>query len=160
MSRWDAAVKDQVPVGMANRLGIAVAQQIHAAYRELLASTRWKRAHDAGAHPQRLLFASTGTKDPRATDVLYVQSLAAPLTINTMPEATLLAFADHGEVGLPMAVYGGDSEVTLAQFARAGIDSHALAAQLQDEGAKAFVNSWHELMNVISSKSMSLRKAS
>jgi transaldolase len=160
VSRWDAAVRDNVPPELANRLGIAVAGQTYAAYRQLLSSPRWKAVRDAGARPQRLLFASTGTKDPHASDVLYVQSLAAPLTINTTAEATLLAFADHGQVGPPLAAHGDDSELILARFARAGVDLHALGAQLQDQGAKAFVNSWHELMEVIGSKSKAMRKAS
>jgi transaldolase len=159
VSRWDTAVKDSVSGELTNRLGIAVAQQTYKAYRELLSSPRWHRVYNAGARPQRLLFASTGTKDPHASDVMYVRSLSAPFTINTMPEATLLAFADHGELAAPLASDGGDSEAVLARFARAGVDDGALARRLQDEGAKSFVASWNELMAVISSKSASLRKA-
>jgi transaldolase len=156
ISRWDVAVKDKVPPALANRLGIAVAQQSYKAYRELLSSPRWMRAYNAGARPQRLLFASTGTKDPQASDVLYIRALGAPFTINTTPEATLLAYGDHGEVGAPLAVDGGDSADVLASFTKAGINVDALAAQLQDEGAKAFVKSWGELMEVIGSKSASV----
>jgi transaldolase len=159
VSRWDGAVKDKVPPALANRLGIAVAQQTYKAYRELLSSPSWMRAYNAGARPQRLLFASTGTKDPHASDVLYIRALGAPFTVNTMPEATLTAFGDHGELGAPLAVDGGDSADVLASFAKAGVDIDALAAQLQDDGAKAFVKSWGELMDVIGSKSASLRKA-
>jgi transaldolase len=112
----------------------------------------------AGARPQRLLLASTGTKDPKASDILYVKALAAPLTVNTIPEGTLKAFADHGEVGAPMRADGGDCEAVLGQFTKAGIDIDALAARLQDEGAAAFVASWNELMAVIASKSAALRK--
>jgi transaldolase len=159
VSRWDGAVKDKVPPALANRLGIAVAQQTYKAYRELLDSPRWQRAYNAGARPQRLLFASTGTKDPHASDVLYIRALGAPFTVNTTPEATLLAFGDHGELGAPLPADGGDSEQVLASFTKAGIDIGTLAAQLQDDGAKAFVKSWGELMDVIGSKSASLRKA-
>jgi transaldolase len=159
VSRWDAAVKDQVAPALTNRLGIAVAQQTYKAYRELLSSARWHRVYNAGARPQRLLFASTGTKDAHASDVLYVRSLSAPFTVNTMPEATLLAFADHGDLGPPLSPDGGESERILASFTEAGIDIDALAARLQDEGAKSFVQSWNELMEVIKSKSASLRRA-
>jgi transaldolase len=159
VSRWDTAVKGKVSAELTNRLGIAVAQQTYKAYRELLSSPRWHRVYNAGARPQRLLFASTGSKDPNASDVLYIRSLIAPFTVNTMPEATLLAFAEHGELGAPLAIDGGDSEQVLASFAKAGVDVDALAAKLQDDGAKAFVNSWNELMAVIGAKSASLRKA-
>jgi transaldolase len=159
VSRWDTAVKDSVPAEMTNRLGIAIAQQTYKAYREVLSSPRWHRVYNAGARPQRLLFASTGTKDPNASDVLYVRSLSAPFTINTMPEATLLAFAEHGDLAAPLAADGGDSQDVLARFARAGVDVGALAHRLQDDGARSFVASWNELMAVISSKSASLRKA-
>ena len=125
---------------------------------DLLASPRWQRVYNAGARPQRLLWASTGTKDPKASDVLYVKALAAPFTVNTMPEGTLKALADHGEVGATMPADGGDCEDVLARFAQAGIDVDALAAQLQDEGAKSFVNSWNELMAVIASKSAASRE--
>jgi len=129
------------------------------AYRELLGSPRWQRAFNYGARPQRLLWASTGTKDPKASDVLYVEALAAPFTVNTMPEGTLKAFADHGKVGPPMPADGGDCETVLAQFARAGVDADAMAARLQTEGATAFSKSWNELMDVIASKSEVLRMA-
>jgi transaldolase len=160
ISRWDVAVTGKVPQALNDRLGIAVATRIYKAYLALLASPRWMRAYNAGARPQRLLWASTGTKDPKASDVLYVKSLAAPFTINTMPDATLQAFADHGEVGPALPVDGGSSKAELAQFANAKIDVHALADQLQDEGAKSFVKSWNDLMRVIDSKSTALKRAS
>jgi len=159
LSRWDVAVADKVPKELTNRLGIAIGQRAYGAYRELLASPRSQRAFNLGARPQRLLLASTGTKDPKASDILYIQALAAPNTVNTMPEATLKAFADHGEIGPDMSPGGGDSDAVLAQFAKAGIDVDALAARLQDEGAKAFSNSWNSLMAVIASKSAALEKA-
>ena len=130
------------------------------AYRALLGSPRWQRVFNAGARPQRLLWASTGTKDPGASDVLYVKALAAPFTVNTMPEGTLKALADHGALGEMLPADGGDCEEVLARFASAGIDVDALASQLQDEGAKSFVSSWHELMDVIAGKSAALAKAS
>jgi transaldolase len=160
ISRWDAAVKDKVPEALRNQLGIAVAKRTYKAYRGLLGSPRWQRVFNAGARPQRLLWASTGTKDPAASDVLYIRSLAAPFTVNTMPEGTLKALADHGDLGTMLPADGGDSEEVLARFAGAGIDVDALAAQLQDEGAKAFVSSWKELMGVIVAKSATLAKAS
>jgi transaldolase len=129
------------------------------AYRALLASPRWQRVFNAGARPQRLLWASTGTKDPKASDVLYIKTLAAPFTVNTMPESTLKALADHGELGTILPTDGGDCEDALAQFGKAGIDVDTLAAQLQDEGAKSFVKSWNDLMEVIASKSATLAKA-
>jgi transaldolase len=159
VSRWDAAVTGKVPTALNNQLGIAVANRTYRAYRELLCSPRWQRAYNAGARPQRLLWASTGTKDPKASDVLYVKALAAPFTVNTMPEATLNALADHGELGSIMAADGGDSEAVLAQFSKAGVNIDALATQLQTEGAKSFVKSWNELMSVIASKSEVLQKA-
>ena len=159
VSRWDAAVSGKVPSALNNQLGIAVANRTYRAYRELLCSPRWQRAYNAGARPQRLLWASTGTKDPKASDVLYVKALAAPFTVNTMPEATLNALTDHGELGLIMAADGGDSEAVLSQFEKAGVDIGALATQLQTEGAKSFVKSWNELMGVIASKSEVLQKA-
>src|SRR4029434_387321 len=146
VSRWDAAVKDRVPEALKNQLGIAVAMRTYKAYRALLGSPRWQRAFNAGARPQRLLWASTGTKDPSASDVLYVKALAAPFTVNTMPEGTLKALADHGTLGGLLSAYGADSAAVLAQFAAAGIDVDALARQLQDEGARSFVSSWQELM--------------
>jgi len=160
ISRWDAAVLGKVPQALNNQLGIAVSKRAYKAYLGLLSSPRWMRAYNAGARPQRLLWASTGTKDPKASDVLYVQALAAPFTVNTIPEATLKAIADHGAVGATMPIDGGDSDEVLARFAAVGIDVHALAAQLQDEGAKLFVKSWADLMGVITSKSSVLKRAS
>jgi len=160
ISRWDAAVKDRVPEPLRNQLGIAVAKRTYKAYRALLDSPRWQRVFNEGARPQRLLWASTGTKDPSASDVLYIRSLAAPFTVNTMPEGTLKALADHGAIGEMLPADGGNSEEVLARFAGAGIDVDALAAQLQDEGAKSFVGSWQELMSVIAAKSAALAKAS
>jgi transaldolase len=160
ISRWDAAVKDKVPVDLRNQLGIAVGRQTYKAYRTLLGSPPWQRVFNAGARPQRLLWASTGTKDPSASDTLYVRALAAPFTVNTMPEATLKALADHGSLGGILTSDGGDSEQVLARFAAAGIDVDALAARLQEEGAKSFVASWRELMDVIASKSAVLDRAS
>src|SRR4029453_16774155 len=160
ISRWDAAVMGKVPAALRNQLGIAMAQRTYKAARTLLSSPRWQRVYNAGARPQRLLWASTGTKDPKASDVLYVKSLAAPFTVNTMPEGTLKALAEHSDLGALLPADGGDCEEVLEQFARAGIDIDALAAQLQEEGAKSFVKSWHELMAVIASKSAALAKAS
>ena len=160
ISRWDTAVMSKAPEPLRNRLGIAMAGRVYKAYRDLLDSPRWQRAFNLGARPQRLLWASTGTKDPKASDFLYIKALAAPFTVNTMPEATLKALAEHGEVGPILPAHGGDCEKVLARFAEAGIDLDALAAQLQDEGAKSFVKSWNELMAVIASKSAALSKAS
>jgi len=160
ISRWDVAVGHKVSGELTNRLGVAIAQRAYKVYQELLASARFQRVANAGARAQRLLFASTGTKDPHASDILYVKALAAPFTINTMPEGTLKAFGDHGEVGAALAPNGGDCETVLAGFTRAGIDIDALAAALQDEGAKSFVKSWNELMAGIESKSAAIRKAS
>jgi len=157
VSRWDSAVMGKVPESLRDELGIAIAKRTYTAYRRLLASPRWQRIFNAGARPQRLLWASTGTKDPKASDVLYIKALAAPFTVNTMPEGTLKALADHGELGTILPANGGNCEEVLAQFAKAGIDVHTLAAQLQDEGAKSFVKSWNELMGVITSKSASLK---
>ncbi len=159
VSRWDAAVAGKVPEYLNNQLGIAMANRIYQAYRELLTSSRWQRAFNAGARPQRLLWASTGTKDPNASDVLYVKALAAPYTVNTMPEATLKALADHGELGSIMAENDPASEKILTQFNRAGIDVDALAIRLQNDGAEAFVKSWNELMEVIESKRLALKQA-
>jgi transaldolase len=156
VSRWDKGVASVVPTEMHNIIGIAVAQQTYAAYRDLINSPRYGRLANAGARPQRLLWASTGTKDPDASDVLYVTTLQAPFTINTMPEETLLDFADHGQIGEPLSADGGDAEATLARFAQAGIDVGALASQLQREGADAFVQSWDELMDCIAAKSAQL----
>jgi transaldolase len=160
VSRWDVAVRDEVPEALRNQLGIAVAKRTYQAYRTLLDSPRWQRAYNAGARPQRLLWASTGTKDPEASDTLYVKALAAPFTVNTMPEATLNALADHGELGAILPADGGDCEQVLSGFAKAGIDVDALAARLQDEGAKSFVAPWNELMACIDSKSSAIKKAS
>ncbi len=159
VSRWDVAVAGRVPARLTNTLGIAVAHSAYRAYSELLASSRWRRAFNAGARPQRLLFASTGTKDPKASDILYVKGLVAPLTINTMPEGTLKAFADHGELGPELAADGGGSTEVLAELARAGVDLGPLAARLQEEGAAAFVSSWNDLLSVIAGKSAALQKA-
>jgi transaldolase len=159
VSRWDGAVAGKVPAALNNQLGIATANRTYKAYRELLDSPRWQRAFNAGARPQRLLWASTGAKDPKASDMLYVKALAAPFTINTMPEATLLALADHGELGSIMSADGSDCEKALAGFSEAGVKVDALAAQLQVDGAKAFVKSWEELLAVIASKSNALKRA-
>jgi transaldolase len=160
ISRWDVAVKDEVPDSLRDKLGIAIAMRAYKAYHELLASPAWQRSYNFGARPQRLLWASTGTKDPRAPDILYVKALASPFTVNTMPEGTLKAFGDHGEVGSIMPPDGGDCEDVLAQFAKAGIDVDALAARLQEEGAKSFVSSWTDLIGVIEAKSSEIKKAS
>jgi len=159
VSRWDPAVAAKVPAALQNHLGIAVGKQTFRAYRSFLASERWQRAMNFGARPQRLLFASTGTKDPKASDILYIRALAAPFTVNTMPENTLKAFGDHGELSGVLQPDGGDAETVLAQFTKAGIDIPALAALLQDEGAKSFVKSWEDLMAVIETKSDALKKA-
>ncbi|HEX2358968.1 MAG TPA: transaldolase [Solirubrobacterales bacterium] len=150
MSRWDVAVADQVPAELRNRLGIAIGKRAYEAYRELLDSDRVKKLESEGARRQRLLWASTGTKDPEAPDTLYIEAFVAPDTINTMPDKTLLAFADHGEVGEPLPADGGDAEQVLAQFADAGVDVDQLAARLQVEGADAFVKSWDDLIDSIS----------
>src|SRR6266403_3329657 len=160
VSRWDAAVAGKVPAALNNRLGISIAKRTYKAYRDLLGSPRWERIYNAGARPQRLLWARTGTKDPKASDVLYIKSLAAPFTVNTMPEGTLKALADHGEVGATLGADGGNTEEELARFAKAKIDVDALSRQLQDEGATSFVKSWKDLMDVIGSKSAVLERAS
>jgi transaldolase len=160
ISRWDVAVTGKVPKALNDRLGIAVAKRAYKAYLGLLSSPRWMRAYNAGARPQRLLWASTGTKDPEASDVLYIKGLAAPFTVNTMPEGTLKALADHGDVGATLPADGGDADEELARFADAKIDVDALTTQLQDDGAKSFVKSWNELMGVIGSKSETLKRAS
>src|SRR2546428_855664 len=160
ISRWDAAVMDRVPDALRDQLGIAIAKRTYASYRARLSSLRWQRVYNAGARPQRLLWASTGTKDPRASDVLYITALAAPFTVNTMPEGTLNALADHGDLGGTLPADGGDCEDVLARFARAGIDIDALAARLQGEGARSFVKSWNELMAEIAGKRAALAKAS
>ncbi|MGH9432709.1 MAG: transaldolase [Terriglobia bacterium] len=159
ISRWDVAVTGKTPESLRDKLGIAIAKRTYEAYRALLDSPRWQRVFNVGARPQRLLWASTGTKDPKASDVLYIKSLAAPFTVNTMPDGTLKALTDHGELGAILPADGGDCEEVLAQFARAGIDVDALAAQLQDEGAKSFAKSWNDLMTVITSKSAAIKRA-
>jgi len=157
ISRWDVAANPNVPENLRDKLGIAIAQRTYKAYRDLLATPRWQNIVKAGYIPQRLLLASTGTKDPKASDILYIKALAAPDTVNTMPEGTLKAFADHGVVDGVMPPDGGDCEQVLRQFASAGVDVDALGEQLQVDGAKAFVNSWNELMGVIDSKSAVLK---
>jgi glucose-6-phosphate isomerase len=152
ISRWDVAVMDKVPQSLRNQLGIAVAGQTYETYRSLIESPRWQRILNAGASRQRLLWASTGTKDPAASDIMYIQALAAPFTVNTMPEATLKAFADHGEIGESLPTRARYCDEVLAKFAKAGINTDSLASQLQDEGANAFIKSWHELMECIASK--------
>jgi transaldolase len=156
VSRWDAAVAARVPAALKNRLGIAITKRTYKAAHELFRSSAWQRAYNFGARAQRPLWASTGTKDPQASDVLYVTALAAPYTVNTMPEGTLKALANHDRLGDTLTADGGDCEEVLAQFGKAGIDIDALAGQLQEEGAKSFVNSWHELMEVMNSKSAAL----
>jgi transaldolase len=151
VSRWDTAIKGKLPRELSHRLGIAVAMRTYKAARDLLSSPRWHRIYNAGAHPQRLLWASTGTKDPLASDILYVKALAAPFTVNTMPEATLKALANRKELGSILPADGGDCEAVLSQFTTAGLDIAGLAAQLQEEGAKSFVKSWDELLSVIDS---------
>jgi transaldolase len=153
ISRWDVAVTGKTPSLPRNTLGMAVSRQAYAAYRGILQSERFQRLANVGARAQRLLFASTGTKDKAASDTLYIAGLAAPNTVNTMPEETLLAFADHGATGGALAPDGGDAEAVLAAHAKAGIDLTALAAQLQTDGAKGFVKSWHELLGAIDTKS-------
>ncbi|MEO8338558.1 MAG: transaldolase [Nitrospirota bacterium] len=153
ISRWDKAIAGKEPGGLRNCLGIAVARRAYKAYRDLLMSPEWLQLAAKGACAQRLLWASTGTKDPKASDTLYIQGLAAPDTVNTMPEATLLAFADHGQIPSALPVDGGDCESALDRFARVGIDAGKLAEQLQREGAEAFVKSWNDLMLCIQSKS-------
>jgi len=160
ISRWDTAVMDKTSDGLRDQLGIAIADRTYKAYRDLLSSERWQRVYNFGARPQRLLWASTGTKDPKASDILYIKALAAPFTVNTMPEGTLKALADHGELGATLRADGGNCEEVLTQFAKAGIDIDTLAAQLQDDGAKSFVQSWNDLMGVIALKSAALKKAS
>ena len=159
ISRWDTAVMGKVTESLNDKLGIAIGKSIYKTYQNLLASPRWQRAFNSGARPQRLLFASTGTKDPKASDVLYIKELAAPLTVNTMPEKTLKAFAEHGEVNEALPIDGGDSAVVVGQFAALGVEVESLAAKLQSDGAASFVASWNELMAVIDSKSAALRKA-
>jgi transaldolase len=157
ISRWDAAIASKAPEDLRNKLGVAIAQRTYKAYRDLLASDRMQRLLNMGARPQRLLWASTGTKDPKASDLLYIDNLASPFTVNTMPENTLKALADHGNPGTVMHPDGANCEKILADYPRAGIDLEVLASQLQSDGAKSFVKSWEELMGVIASKSGKLQ---
>ena len=156
VSRWDVAVKDKVPPEYRNRLGIAISKRTYKAYRNLLASPRWQKLAAAGAHPQRLLWASTGTKDPAARDTLYVEALAAPDTVDTIPDKTLKAFADHGQVQAVLPIDGGDAETVIAEYRKLGIDDGALARRLQKEGADSFQKSWDSLLAGIKSKSAQL----
>lgn len=158
VSRWDTAVDGKVPAALENRLGIAMAKRTYKAYRDLLASDRWLRLLNVGARAQRLLWGSTGTKDPQVSDILYVKSLAGPHTVNTMPEKTLLAFADHGEIGTILPHDSGDAEAVLDQFTHAGVDLDALATKLQQDGAVAFVKSWDELITCIAEKRARIEK--
>src|SRR5216683_7273303 len=157
LSRWDGATTDKVPDRLRDKLGIAIGQQVYKAYRDTLESDRWQRLANFGARPQRLLFASTGTKDPKASDVLYIGALAAPNTVNTMPEETLLAFGQHGQVAGVIPRDGADCEQVLAEFGRVGIDVAKLGAYLQTEGAKSFDDSWQDLLNAIDTKSKALK---
>jgi transaldolase len=159
VSRWDGAVAGKVPAELVNHLGVAMGLRIYKAYHDLMASKRWQRINNEGAHGQRLLWASTGTKDPKASDILYIKALASPFTVNTMPENTLNAFGNHGEVGDVMAPDGVEGEKMLAAFTKAGIDIDALATKLQDDGAASFVASWEELMTGIDAKTEAARKA-
>jgi transaldolase len=160
VSRWDVAVKDRVPPALRDRLGVAIAGRTYQAYRRLLESRRWQTLGAAGARPQRLLWASTGTKDPEASDTLYVEALAAPDTIDTMPEKTLAAFADHGRVARPMARDGGDAEAVLAEFATLGVNEATLAAHLQREGTASFDTSWRDLLKSMAAKQAKLADGS
>jgi transaldolase len=160
LSRWDGATMDKVPDQLRDKLGIAIGQQTYKAYREVLASDRWQRLANFGARPQRLLFASTGTKDPKASDVLYIAALAAPNTIDTIPEKTLLAFADHGKLAGTLPRDGGDCEAVLDNFRKAGIDLEQLADELQSQGAKSFDKSWENLLGAVESKGKELHHAS
>ena len=160
ISRWDVAVAGKVPEELNNRLGIAIAKRTFKAYHDLLISPRWRRMYNFGARPQRLLWGSTGTKDPKASDIMYIKELISPFTVNTMPENTLKAFADHGEIGEILAADGGDCVQVLTKFVKAGINIDALATQLQEEGVESFAKSWNELMAVIISKSAALEKVS
>ncbi len=157
MSRWDAAVMNEVPEHLRDRLALAVGLKTYQAYRELMNSDRWQRLANSGARMQRLLWASTSTKDPEAPDTLYVHCLGAPFTINTIPEATLNAFYDHGHAGKPMPADGGDADATLAEHAKAGVDVDGLAAKLQSDAATSFVDAWNDLMGHIDEQSAALR---
>jgi transaldolase len=160
LSRWDGATMDKVPDRLRDKLGIAIGQQIYKAYRDILASDRWQRLANFGARPQRLLFASTGTKDPKASDVLYIGALAAPNTVDTIPEKTLLAFGDHGKVAGTLPRDGGDCETVLDDFRKAGIDLDQLASELQTHGAQSFDESWQNLLSAIESKGKQLQTVS
>jgi transaldolase len=157
VSRWDGAVMGKTPDEYNDRLGIAMAERTYKAYRDLLNSDRWMRLANYGAHPQRVLWASTGTKDPKASDYLYIKALASPNTVNTMPEGTLLKFGEHGTLGRVLSAGGGDAEEVIFQLARLGIDMEALAADLQKEGADSFVKSWDEMMSVVANKAQSFK---
>ena len=159
VSRWDVAVREKAPEALRNQLGIAIAGQTYESYRVVRNSPRWQRILNAGGRSQRLLWASTGTKDPKASDTLYVHALAAPFTVNTMPEATLLAFAGHGDIGQTLGVSDDDCDEVLANFTHAGINVDALGAQLQAAGAESFVRSWNDLLECIASKSEVLKTA-
>jgi transaldolase len=159
MSRWDVAVADQVPADLKDKLALAVGLDTYRAYRQVLDSERAQRVENSGARMQRLLWASTSTKDPAAPDTLYVHGLSAPFTVNTMPDKTLTAFYDHGEVGPPMPADGGDCDAVLARFADAGVDVAALAAKLQSDGAKSFVTAWNDLMSRVAAQSAALASA-
>lgn len=160
VSRWDVAIKDRVPDRLRNRLGIAIAKRTYKAYRDLLASPRWRKLAGSGARPQRLLWASTGTKDPDASEILYIEALAAPDTINTMPEKTLHAFAEHGQVKGVLPTDGGDAEDVLAEFTREGVHEEMLAADLQSDGIRSFEESWKDLLACVASKSVLVKKRS
>lgn len=158
VSRWDTAIKDKAPQVLHNRLGIAIAKRVYKSYRELLASPRWQKLASAGARPQRLLWGSTGSKDPSVSDTLYIEALVAPDTINTMPDKTLLAFAEHGKVQTTMPSDGGDAEAVLAAFARVNVDDVVLAAKLQREGVQSFAESWKDLMDCIAAKNVARKR--
>lgn len=156
MSRWDKAIADKVPTDLKNGLAIAVGHDIYRAYRELMDSERWQHLVGEGARMQRLLWASTSTKDPSAPDTMYVTDLAAPFTVNTMPDGTLKAFADHGSVGAMLPADGGDCDARLAAYEKAGIDLTALAQDLQTEGADSFVEAWNDLMAHVAKQAASV----
>jgi transaldolase len=156
MSRWDVAVARRVPEELKDQLGLAIGLDTYRAYRRLMDADRAQRLENSGGRVQRLLWASTSTKDPAASDTLYVHGLAAPFTVDTMPDATLQAFHDHGEVGEPMPADGGDADAMLARFGRAGVDVAELAAELQADGAKSFVAAWNDLMARISAQRTAL----
>lgn len=157
VSRWDGAVMGKTPDEFRDKLGIAMAERTYKAYRDLLDSDRWMRLANYGARPQRVLWASTGTKDPQASDHLYIRALASPNTVNTMPEGTLLKFGEHGTLGRVLSAGGGDAEETIFNISRLGIDMAALGAQLQQEGAASFVKSWNEMLDVVANKAQALK---